>query len=599
MDKKKVTSPKTLGALLCVLIVGWINFGFKGSFKRELINYDDLNFITPILKFGLTDYFTQWLFNPHGTAHPLRDFTWMWDGWILKTTGFPSFWVTETLMFLWLGYWVWQLLVLYLEDSKPLAFCLLLYFLTHPTGVEVVQWASARRNLMPLLFLFPASIFLLRSEKEGTELRLKDWGFVIGLWLLSLLSYPVGMAWPLWVLWLKRHELKSNFPLAVKVVGGFGVAFVLNSIWKVQTDVSWKLSVTALFNPEVWDREFYHGWKSVGRGIWNIVSPFQLAIYYNENSILSFLGAVLGGAIAVAGFRFYRSRLDSSEKTDWQNLLFLGVTLFLPQALIFTTYLDYVWADRYTLAIFPSMLVLLGLYFRKTLITPQYRMAAFFVFVILTLAQTLYAAHRAPLWKSFTPLVNDCSAHEGSAECLIRSISIDFEWEGCSPKKKYFDKAHELWKSHSLQYAFRFKRELPFYDALCIALNAKMKPEEKLEAIPKLIDTYEGRGEIIPAMTLVHLQNKQWSQAYDSAAKYSLTQEPWRTDTTVGVSTFLRGQARALCEILKKEENSLAQDCERRRAILEDFTSLDYSDEAALKWAYTITKVMADLGAAQ
>lgn len=577
-----------LCALFCSLLLWGIHFGFVGSFHRGLINYDDLLFIEPMTKLSLSRYFTFWVKNPHGYAHPVRDFTWMFDSWLQHTTGLPSYWISQFFLFLILGWCVWKFLSFYLPEKRSLSFCLLLIFLTHPTLVEILQWASSRRNLLPLLFLFPPSLYILRSEREHTVLSRREWTVIIGLWLLSLLSYPVGVLWPLWVFWVKRRELEKNIQTKKIVAIGFFAAFVLNSFWKPKKEISWSLSLGTILNPSFLERNFYHFWRSIGRGTWNLLFPFELSPFYNELSFYNFWGIALFFGLLGAGLWFYKNKLNSSEKEDWRNITLFALVLFLPQGLIFISYGFLSWADRYTLVVLPSCVVLLGLALTKLKLDEKANYLLFFIFVISLSAQSIYSHERAPLWASWEGLLDDCVKKEKAPACIIKSIDVDIDRVGCSSKKELFEMGRKLWNSPNLPYAIQFKQEFPFYDSLCTALNATLTPEEKLEEVSKLQASYPAVGEISPALTLIYLQNKDLEKAFESTLNYSLSEDPMKLKTSKTVVTFIRGQASALCRILNLKEDKNAAECERRRLLLESFAKEDYYDEATGQWAYRL-----------
>lgn len=576
-----------LWALFCSLLLWGIHFGFSGSFHRELINYDDLLFIEPMTKLSLSRYFTFWMKNPYGYAHPVRDFTWMFDSWVQETTGLPSFWISQFLLFLGLGWCVWKFLCMYLPEKKSLAFCLLLIFLTHPTLVEILQWASSRRNLLPLLFLFPPSLHILRSEKEKTSLNKKDWTFIIGFWLLSLLSYPSGLLWPLWVFWIKRKELENNLKTKKNVAIGFFTALVLSSYWKPK-EVSWSLSLKTILDPSLFERNFYHLWRSLGRGTWNLVFPFELSAFYNELSIYNFWGIILFAVLLATAIWFYKTKLDTSEKEDWKNIVLFALVLFLPQGLIFISYGFLAWADRYTLVLLPSFILLIGLTITKLKLDEKANYLLFFIFILSLTGQSIYSHERAPLWLSWEGLLNDCVKKEKAPACLIKAIDSDIDRVGCGSKKQLFEMGHRFWDAKNLPFAVQFKQEFPFFDSLCTALNATLTPEEKLEEIKRIQSRYPGVGEVIPAITLIHLQNKDLDKAFESTLGYSLSEDPLKLQTSKTVVNFIRGQANALCRILTLKQDKNAKDCEQRRLLLESYAKEDYYDAATGQWAFRL-----------
>lgn len=581
-----------LAPIFCLFLLFFIHFGFSGSFERTLINYDDLLFIDPISKLSLKRYFTFWVKNPYGNAHPLRDLSWMLDAWIQKSSGLPSYWLTQWLLFIVFVYLVWQLFSLYLSKNKTLAFCLLLLFCTHPTLVEIIQWASARRNLMPLLFLMPASTYLLRSEKENRSLSYTEWSLLGLVWFLSLLCYPVGIFWPVWAYWLKRNEIKKQRYGQIVFSGIFILAFFLNSIWKVQTDLGWKQAVLSWIEPDHLGISFYYGWRSIGRGIWNLVFPYWLSVYYSELSFLNGLGLFIGGLLWGLAFFLSKKVLTRFERQEVKSLFFLGFTLFIPQSIIFLSYGDFVWADRYTLCILPFVFLLIGIFLQKIKLSEDFQYLLFFLFVISFSAQTIYSHQKAPLWLSLNDLLTDCSKKEKAPSCFIRAIDMDFESLGCSPKKNLLAESKEIWLHQSLPYSYQFKKELPFFESLCVALNARNSPESKIAEFETLKNDYQDRGELIPGLILVYLQNQNFSEAYQAALKYPLRENPLEINTTRAVVTFMRGQMKALCSRLKEEQNSFAEECENRRMHLEDSARADYYDEAIGQWANQLTLLL-------
>lgn len=573
----------------CALLLFFIHFGFTGSFHRTLINYDDFLFIEPISNLSLKRYFTFWVKNPYGNAHPLRDLSWMLDAWVQRNWELPSYWITQWLLLMVLIYCVWRLFSLYLSQNKSLAFCLLLLFCTHPTLVEVIQWASARRNLLPLIFLIPASTYLLKSEKEGRALSYREWVGLGFVWLLSLLCYPIGLLWPAWAYWLKKEQIRKLRFGHYLFFGVFLVAFWLNSVWKVETDLGWKQATESLLDPSRFGASFYYGWRSIGRGIWNLFFPYWLSVYYNELSLFNILGIVLLASVIVLVFRFSKKHLGSAEKKEVKSLSLLAFVFFIPQGAVLLSYGDFVWADRYTLCVLPFIFLLLGLLLKKTHLLQKYSYALFFFFSLILSFQTLYSNQRAPLWLSYENLLLDCTEKEKAPTCFIRAIDQEFEKVGCSPKKKLLEESKQIWLSGSLPYSSQFNKELPFFDSLCVALNVRNSPAEKLDELEKLQVDYQGKVELSSAWILAHIQNRNLDAAYQAAIKYPLQDNPLEITTTRTLVNFMRGQAKALCAILKEQKNSFADECEKRRAKLESYSRADYYDEATGQWATQLT----------
>lgn len=577
------------------LFVFFLHFSDGHLSDRKFINYDDLDLVEPMVKLSVSDYFTKWLPDRNNHAYPLRDMTLLLDHAVTGVVGFPVYWISQTLLFILLVYFCWQLLRFIWPKDPWLTMALITLIAVHPVVVEVVQWMTIRKHLMAILFLVPGTTYVLKTIDE--KLTAKQWGGIISAYLASLLCFPTGLLWMPWVLFIRRRKFKNSGNLALAVIANL---IFISLFWIVTTsgENDYAHGLTRLFS----------GWKamtkggvffvlSAGRGSFNFVLPFWVATFYKESHPFTWVGLAL--LIAIVGGAFvWRKTLAARQPRAFrlaQQLGGLALITLAPSAIVFLGFAGFVWADRYDFTVLPFALPALAL-LGDIVLRPLCRNNPRVVPALLTamgvwIGGAIYTTiDYVPAWRDALSVMKYCVRNEESPKCVIQTLQRALHVEGCGPMARYLDIGRKVFESDPPKYNPEFMSEMPFYDALCIALNAGLTPPQKIEQLPFLFDTYKGAGEIMFSIILSNIEGNRIDEAFKNAKRYFLSDASRPIVTTYNTVNIYRGHIDALCEIIEKSLGPT--DCRERQKRFEQVNARVPKDKGYRNWGYGITEVM-------
>lgn len=514
----------------------------------HLIKYDDHRFIEPMLKIPLSDYYSKWFLNRENYAFPIRDLTFYFDQWISERFGFQTFWITNFILFtITLGA-IWKIIRHYF--SLNTAFFVINIIAFHPTTVEVIQWASIRKTILVGMFISIASVMTLSRYWDSSLKHSRPYYLtVVILWLLSLLCWPTAILWIFWFLWMERGKLLNSKKFATAVFV-FTTSFVyFYNYYVTHGAKDYREGAQALLQLANLERSFYFTWKSLGRGFYNLILPYQLNPFYDDNSVLIYFGLLF--FIFIAGYfcyRYFKLRRENFIQTQHSLTLFLlGLTLFTPQSFIFITFNEYVWADRYTYIGLPYFLV--SFFLLTSDAWKQYRA---FLFVPWIIPAIVTMINYVPKWRDDRLLLNHCAQTEKSPKCIVQSIQKNLNSGGCAAAFQTIVDGADRFKLNQSPYSVEFNIELPFYHAFCNATVISNIPGARMKSLEELMTFYRGAPDIVPAVVLLQLNENQTQMAWQSANQYYLRKSS--ISTTKNLLNIYRGQAKALCEILSTKE---------------------------------------------
>lgn len=555
-----------------------------GNFKdRQFINYDDLDLIQPMLEKTLGGYFSDWLPDRNNHAYPVRDLTYFADDFIGQKLGVPVYWFTQIFLLIAILYACAQLFTAIFPQQPLLVMTLVGLFAFHPVQVEMIQWLMNRKHLMAMLFLWWASAIVLVNSRAHFALRKDQWLKIWAAYVLSLLSFPTGLLWMPWVLWMQRDTLnrRPKLRLLLWATTGFCIAAYLRLTTTGESDYG--SSLENFLNGSQIGRPFGHAWHSLGRGFWNSIAPFWLTVFYSETSLFTMLG--IASLIAVT-ILWRRQVQDPVKRSTARDLILLGLATIAPSALVFLGFPEFVWADRYGFIVLPPLLAILAMGLKPLNSNDNKKFAilvsVLLVWVIFAIKVTV---ERVPLWRDAIPLMKECALTEKSPRCVVQTAQRAIHREGCAYMKSVIDLGHDLYANRS-PYSQEFKSEMPFYEALCIALSNRIPPDEKLKQLPYLFDHYEGAGEIMFSIILAHLQASQLEAAYGAAKAYFLAGDPRPMITTRATINIYRGASKALCELVRDK------DCDRRYQLFLVSNRMTPPDPGYTNWGYNVVMTM-------
>lgn len=164
-----------------------------------LLDYDDKLLINAISNIHqLSDY---WQGIKNGTIldlQPVRDLTYLFDLKLKAILPFHSFHLTNVL--------IWLLICLFFygilrheTSNKHFPILLLFLYCFSPVSSSSVAWVAARKHLLSSLFILISTYLIIKNKRELFFNR-KKMTMVAIFYLLSCLSQPINVLWPVWVL---------------------------------------------------------------------------------------------------------------------------------------------------------------------------------------------------------------------------------------------------------------------------------------------------------------------------------------------------------------------------------------------------------------
>jgi hypothetical protein len=277
---------------LCVfwggILLGLTIIYFPLLSSGTLLNRDDIQIVPPLLSIhSFRDFFSYLLPGRSMDIQPVRDISLMADVLLQRWTGFPFFHLHNVLLWFCSGLIVFRIFQRFV-DSAPLAMAATAAFTLHPMMVMTVGWISARKHILAFLFfLLALEAFFAWVESR----RRAHW--VLGFYLLSVLSQPILVFFPVWcALFLACQESLRNrlrSPLLL-FLWAFMIAAVAANY--LHYDFAYRNSPEARaalelssFSP-VGDVLL-----ALGRYAWNIFVPWtQYGLLYSRESGLKFYG---------------------------------------------------------------------------------------------------------------------------------------------------------------------------------------------------------------------------------------------------------------------------------------------------------------------
>ena len=587
-----------------IAFLGYLQF--NSGAQRNLIDYDDLDVVAKMLKFDLHSYFTDWLPDRRNYAFPLRDLSIFFDQWI-STKEYPSFWISNFFYFTLSLIFIALTIQVHFPNSMKLAMALIATCVLHPLNTEVIEWITCRKYLVGFV---PIAIgTFLVSRWKLTPLNKNRLIILAILWLCSLLSYPTAVFWIFWaIFYIKRGNLFKEYSyklLTLAIISMLYLYLVGHNTGEINSSL-----VNIL---PAYKKSFHFGVNALGRGYFNLFSPFWTFPYYKEGHLFTFLGYALI-ILTVTLWRFVavkplkvknqEQHLKISQLLNESMIWLLGGGVFLiPTTNTILGFFDFMLADRHFFYSIPYFVISGGYFFealRLKLQGPTKKLpvplglplrAIFGVFLLSYWGGSIYTIHKkAPLWHDDFKLMENCALNEKSYRCYSQAIRRRFFKSDCNRVKDLILEAAEAYAENP-PFALEFNSEVPFYHASCIALNESLDPKFKVKAIEALEDTYRSSPEIIFPLVLANLELGNKAQAFELANSYYLSDlSSGPISSTRSLQSIYAGHISALCAF---DSTSL---CKSR---LKNF--LTYHSEAKVnsgfgQWGFNATNLMAKRG---
>ena len=580
--------------LILTAILGYLHF--KNGVDRHLIDYDDLDFVRPLFKLNFESYLLDWLPERRHYAFPIRDLTLFIDYW-LGGDNSSLFWISNFFYFIIAALFFALSLQLLMPESPLLYAVLLSVFMLHPLQTEVIEWIFCRKSLAGGVPIALGTYLVVMWRESG--LSHKKTTALIGLWLLSLLSYPTAVFWIFWAIYYLNRKLK--FKTYVRLYLGLAVVSFLY-LWLVSRNTS-DLNSSLVNIISAFGKSFHYAYNALGRGFFNLMIPFWTFPYYKEDHEFTFVGLVLLFITGLALFKYVyfklkksKNRLASAHLKECIIWFCGGLIFFIPALNTILGFVDFMLADRHFFFSIPFFTIALG-YLLQALheifspYSKNVKMGLLALVACWLMASGVSIFSKAPLWHDDFLLMKDCALNEKSPRCYSQTIRRRFFKGDCNGLKDIILKAAEVYKDRP-PYSFEYKSEVPFFHASCIALNINISKEKKVEFIENLQEFYGPSPEIIFGLVLSSLERGQLDQAFNQANQYylsDLTNGPIFGTRTL--QSIYLGQIAALCSL---KPSPLCKDRFERFQTMHGDAELN---NHAGSWGKEATLIMARRGA--
>ena len=329
---------------ICVIaIVISVQFSwYLPHFQHDtLLHRDDQAILAPLIGIAhLQDYISRVIDHRILDIQPIRDLSYLADQWLITHTPFWSYHLSNYLIFLCFIIGLYILIIKYSPPQKTLSFLLWVAIALNPMYVNCVAWVSSRKQLLSLLFILIATIIWEHREK----LKWRSLYFYLGIgitYLLSVLSHPIAILWPLYPvmdsLLNKKHSQQKALWVfltclpTVLLIGGLNF-YYYTVIFPKHHDVIGKFAVNPLYNLEIPLLAF-------SRGVFNFLFPFTLSVEY-------FIGSQWGLASLATIVLFSYLFIKIIDLKTYLSLFLFAVILALP-ALVQMS--QVFWMDTYFL----------------------------------------------------------------------------------------------------------------------------------------------------------------------------------------------------------------------------------------------------------
>lgn len=531
---------------LCIILgLVVLHFHDQRIFKRELIDYDDVYFIEPLKDVSFSNYFeSKWYQSPENFPFAIKDYSFLFDYYLSDIVGFKTFWLTSFFIYLcilFLGYRVYRL---YLKDSNWVAEPLLAFVAFHPVMVEAVQWASNRKHLLVALFVMLGTHHVVKISAQMRSPKFKDWIFIFGCYLAGWFTWPSISLWIFWPLYKFRNELKKDRLRFVWYASAVGI-MLSRTYWAMTNHQAYAEGTEAISSFDSFLRTIVYGVEALARATASFALPFRLVPYYKLNTPAIWAGLIILLATTYLIYKNWQKLFaDKSDEQKAKELLLIVLLLFAPQGMVFLTFPEFVWADRYLISSMLFLVLFLYLVLKPRIHANRLRMAP----LVLALCGGLLGARTVPTWQSDHDLFTNCALTERSPKCTHLAIEKRFDDNGCEGLGDLFRLGRELMTKNELPFDAIVQMEVPLYEALCVVSDRNLNLSDKQMRLEDIKNVYKGAKFVEIASSLALLQDKQLAAGVlNSMSKFFDTQD--KLSAMPKIINMLRGHGEAICTI--------------------------------------------------
>lgn len=472
---------------------------------------DDYLVVAPLEEIrGFGDYFEGRSKGRIIDVAPVRDFSFVLNYAIKRATGLSTFHFTNFALWIAVLFLVFKILLLLYSNTTLVLGAVFVYSL-HPVFVGTVAWITARKHLLAGFFILWATYLLVKAVRQGTKRYVPLAAAICFLYLLSVLSQPITVLWPLWaMLFVALRNSGNNRPYFHLVLACLPVMVLCVGLnYWYYSGPYLELTRFEKFSSNP-DADMGMVLLVVGRYFSNLILPIRLVTVYYPGSWLN-----LAGLFAIAAFIAVLLKFASRrEVITWLSFYFLmlaPVTVRLTNILV---------SDTYVITAAFGILCLLILLFEKIASAwPAIAMRlGVSACVLMSVAYASLSAQNAKAWQSDFNLWKHAYETEPSPHVLYQ----------------YMD---QLIRSHSYQEATRIGyvlREWVPQDPLAhwqwsraIYENAGLTTGQKIAEIEKNSDSSPGRDYFLG---LLYAEKEDFRKAFNLIAGHIFSSSLYAND---------------------------------------------------------------------
>ena len=160
---------------------------------------------------------------------PIRDLSFWFDFQIKNFFNLSIFHAHNLIIWILILIFFYQILET-ISVNKKLNYILVCLYAYHPCLTVAVSWLSARKHLLSELYILAATYFFLKSRKD---LNYKKISLIVFLYLLSCLSSPINIAWPVWLItyyiFIEKQKNRKILILTSALLGITLFIYILNT----------------------------------------------------------------------------------------------------------------------------------------------------------------------------------------------------------------------------------------------------------------------------------------------------------------------------------------------------------------------------------
>ncbi len=419
--------------VLCIIITIFI---YSPVFNAGFVNWDDDVYVVKNHAITSFENINEIVTKPvEGNFHPLTMLT-LAVNYAISGERPGSYHIVNLMIHL-LNILLVFLFIRKLTGNKPwLSFIVALLFAVHPLHVESVAWISERKDVLYSFFFLAGLILYLRYLKTG---KISDYLYVFVLFILSLLSKPAAIVFPLVLFAIDYYydRLKTKRSYFEKVP-----FLLLSLILSIMTLHAQKLQGAVggadLFSAHY---RFFFGFYGIMMYLVKVIWPFNLCTFYpfppvnSPLPVVYYISPLVGIALFVAVLFSYRR----------YKLMTFGIFFYLINLILVLQFMPIgsaIIADRYSYIPLIGVFLVPGYYFQKWVDIHKGKVPVMglFLLVVVSIVLSVLTYKQSSTWKDSASLWDNSIRYAPSSRAYSKRGLI-------YKHENNFDKALEMFTS--------------------------------------------------------------------------------------------------------------------------------------------------------